>query len=66
MLAQFGNPGAVTAIFLFDNTLSDDQGDYRTFRTTGPSFLNDLELVRPFDVFFVLTERATSLSIPEG
>ena len=59
LLAQFAN--AVTAIFAFDNEL----GGYRTFRTTGPSFLNDLETIHPFDVFFVLTERSTSLAIPE-
>ena len=62
LLAQFANPGAVSAIFLFDNTLGED----RTFRAAGPSVLNDLDLVQPFDVFFVLAERATSLSIPEG
>jgi hypothetical protein len=62
LLAQFANPGAVSAIFLFDNAL----GGYRTFRAAGPSVLNDLELVQPFDVFFVLADRATSLLIPEG
>jgi hypothetical protein len=65
LLAQFANPGAVKAIFLFDNDLNAGQGGYRTFRTSGPSFLNDLELVQPFDVFFVLTDRATSLALRE-
>lgn len=65
LLTQFARPSAVTAIFLFDNELNAGQGGYRTFRTAGPSFLNDLAMVQPYDVFFVLTERATSLSIPE-
>ena len=61
LLAQFANPERVSAIFVFDNAL----GGYRTFRTTGPSFLNDVETINPYDMMFVLTERATSWSMPE-
>jgi len=41
-------------------------GAYRTFRTTGPSFLNNLEALQTFDVLFVLTDSATRLSLPGG
>jgi len=65
LVAQFRNAGAVTVIFAWDNALNAGGGGYRTFRAAGPSFLNDLETIKPYDVFFVLTERATSLSLPE-
>ena len=55
-------PGRRGNFFLFDN----ERGGYRTFRAAGPSLLNDLETINTYDVFFVLTERATSLSVPEG
>ena len=66
LLERFADAGAVSAIFAFDNTLTSERGGYRTFRTTGPAFLNDLESIGAYGVFFVLAERATSLSIPEG
>jgi hypothetical protein len=64
-VAQFRNPGAVTVIFAWDNALNAGGGGYRSFRTEGPAFLNDLSMIKPFDVFFGLTEQATSLSLPE-
>ena len=64
LLAQFARPSAVTAIFLVDNTFNAGGGGYRTFRAAGPAFLNDLERVQCFDVFFVLTEGATSIAMP--
>ena len=66
LVGQFGSPGGVVVIFAFDNALTEGQGGYRTFRTTGPAFLNDLEALARFDVLFVLTDGATQLSLPGG
>jgi hypothetical protein len=60
VMNQFGNSGAVDALFRFDQSTQS----WQTFRPTSPAFANSLKSINQFDAILVLTTQATNWSIP--